>query len=80
MNPAKDGLFGGYRVGEILGAGSTSRVFSAVAPDGRRVALKVFEFHRNLPPDEGVLQRFVNEIGRVTKLRHASIVDVYDSG
>jgi len=65
-----------YRLGELLGAGSTGQVFEATHVDlERRVALKLLTARQ---PE--ALEAFRREAKMVAQLRHENIVAVHDFG
>jgi len=72
-------LSGRYEVGDRLGTGGMSTVYSAVDRTlERTVAVKVLAEH--LSDDERFVARFRREALAVAKLIHPNIVQVYDSG
>jgi serine/threonine-protein kinase len=68
---------GRYEVLEEVGHGGMATVYRARDPRlGRDVALKVI--HRHLRDNREIAQRFRHEAQAVAKLRHPSIVEIYD--
>lgn len=73
-------LFGGrYEVGEHIGHGGMSDVYSATDTLlGRNVALKVLRIE--MARDESFRERFRREAQNSSRLNHPNIVAVYDTG
>jgi hypothetical protein len=69
---------GPYRVGDVLGEGSTGIVYRAVDPQGRELALKVLREELSLSERER--SRFLEEATRLRRVRHPALVDVIDAG
>jgi hypothetical protein len=68
-----------YRIGKILGKGTTSMVFRATdANDGREVALKVMQPAYAQNDDD--VQRFVRAMQTMMPLSHPNLVRVYAAG
>jgi len=68
---------GRYEIIEELGHGGMATVYRAHDPRlGRDVALKVI--HRHLRDNGEIAQRFRHEARAVAKLKHPSIVEIYD--
>jgi serine/threonine protein kinase len=68
---------GRYEIVEELGHGGMATVYRAHDPRlGRDVALKVI--HRHLRDNGEIAQRFRHEARAVAKLKHPSIVEIYD--
>ncbi len=63
---------GRYRIVRLLAEGGFAKVFEALAPGGRRVAVKIQQF--------GEERRFLREAALCASLRHPGIVRVFDSG
>ncbi|HEX2163423.1 MAG TPA: protein kinase [Thermoanaerobaculia bacterium] len=76
---APETLSGRYEIGERLGSGGMSNVYSATDRIlERTVAVKVLAEH--LSDDERFVARFRREALAVAKLIHPNIVQVYDTG
>ncbi|RMH44289.1 MAG: serine/threonine protein kinase [Deltaproteobacteria bacterium] len=70
---------GSYRIVAALGKGGMGTVWEAEHELlGRRVAIKILD--RRHSGNETVKARFVNEARAVSRLKHPSIVEVYDFG
>ncbi|MEJ5918761.1 MULTISPECIES: Stk1 family PASTA domain-containing Ser/Thr kinase [unclassified Corynebacterium] len=72
-------LSGRYRLGELIGVGGMSDVYTA--DDvllGRRVAVK--KMRADLARDENFLERFRREAKNAARLNHSAIVAIYDTG
>jgi len=70
---------GRWLLGEEIGSGASGTVYRAVERQtGRAVALKILADH--LVEDADVRRRFEREAAALSRLDHASIVAVYDSG
>ncbi|GAC1596383.1 MAG: hypothetical protein NVS3B20_19690 [Polyangiales bacterium] len=70
-------ILGRYEIVEELGHGGMATVYRARDPRlGRDVALKVI--HRHLRDNAEIAQRFRHEARAVAKLKHPSIVEIYD--
>jgi serine/threonine protein kinase len=68
-----------YVVGERLGGGGFGEVFAATHNVvGRDVAIKILHANRCTDPD--AVRRFLDEARAVNKIRHKSIVDIFDFG
>ena len=73
-----DVVAGRYRLGEVIGRGGMSSVYSARDRNlGRDVALKLFAPQA---PDEGELKRQEAEIKMLATLNHPSLVTLFDAG
>ena len=73
-----DVVAGRYRLGEVIGRGGMSSVYSARDSNlGRDVALKLFAPQA---PDEGELKRQEAEIKMLATLNHPSLVTLFDAG
>ena len=72
-------LVPGYTLDSELGSGAFARVYLAhqVSLD-RKVALKVM--NPQLAVDKDLCERFISEARLVARLRHPSIVSIYDTG
>jgi serine/threonine-protein kinase len=68
---------GPFEIREILGEGGSAIVYASVL-DGREIALKVLRPELELDPRE--VDRFVQEAGRMRRVRHPSLVPVVDVG
>ncbi len=68
---------GGYLLGDVLGVGGMATVYSATAPDGERVAVKVLHPGRT---DQDEARRFRREFLTLRALRHPSVVQVFEAG
>ncbi|MET4144373.1 MULTISPECIES: serine/threonine-protein kinase [unclassified Arthrobacter] len=75
----KNEVVGGrYRLGEVIGRGGMSSVYSAHDENlGRDVALKLFAPQ---PPDAAELKRQEAEIQLLATLNHPSLVTLFDAG
>jgi hypothetical protein len=75
-------LGGRYRLGELLGVGSSAAVFAAVdvdaAADQPPLAVKVL--HAHLCQDEVTLQAFLREGAAAATVQHPNVVRVYGRG
>jgi serine/threonine-protein kinase len=70
---------GPYRVRELLGKAGQSAVYSAVAPEGRQVAIKLFP--ARLSENPAVVERFHRELRAVAPVsRHPNLVHILDTG
>ncbi|HEY9070064.1 MAG TPA: protein kinase [Candidatus Ozemobacteraceae bacterium] len=69
---------GDYRLDKLLGQGGMGQVYSAVAPDGKRYALKVM-IQESLESPE-LIERFDREMAIMAGLDHDNIVKVIDTG
>ncbi|HEY9356905.1 MAG TPA: serine/threonine-protein kinase [Arthrobacter sp.] len=73
-----DVIAGRYRLGEVVGRGGMSSVYSARDENlGRDVALKLFAPQA---PDAGELERQEAEIKMLATLNHPSLVTLFDAG
>lgn len=77
LGPNDPRLVGRYRVLALLGEGGMGRVYLAVGPDGRRVAVKRILPH--LAGDPGFRQRFALEVEAARKVAGAHTVRVVDA-
>jgi serine/threonine protein kinase len=72
-------LGGRYYIRRLCGEGAMGRVYEAHHVDiGRRVAIKIL--HSSFRHREEVVERFRREARAASKIGHANIVDVTDSG
>jgi serine/threonine protein kinase len=71
-------MLGGYRIGAKLGEGATATVYTAIAPDGTRWALKVL--NEDAARDQEFLARFKRESELAQKVLHPNIVQVRGFG
>jgi serine/threonine protein kinase len=69
---------GPYRVESVLGIGGMGRVYSAVGPDGERIALKMVK--ADLAADDIFRRRFEREVRVAQTVVHRHVVPVLDSG
>jgi serine/threonine-protein kinase len=70
---------GPYRVRELLGKAGQSAVYTAMAPEGREVAIKLFP--RRLAEDPAAVERFHRELRAIAPLsRHPHLVQILDTG
>ncbi|MEO6192202.1 MAG: serine/threonine-protein kinase [Thermoanaerobaculia bacterium] len=70
---------GPYRVRELLGKAGQSAVYSAVAPEGRQVAIKLFP--ARLSGNPAAVERFHLELRAVGPVsRHPNLVHILDTG
>jgi serine/threonine-protein kinase len=70
---------GPYRVRELLGKAGQSAVYSAVAPEGRQVAIKLFP--ARLSENPAAVERFHRELRAVAPVsRHPNLVHILDTG
>src|SRR6266516_2065280 len=69
---------GPYRVESLVGVGGMGRVYSALAPDGERVALKLVK--RDLAADQVFRRRFDREVRIARTIVHRHVVPVVDAG
>ena len=75
----RDDLGGRYYVRRLCGEGAMGRVYEAHHIDiGRRVAIKVL--HASFHTSADLVERFRREARAASKIGHANIVDVTDSG
>ncbi len=74
--------FAGYRVGRLLGRGSTGAVWAARDPRGGWVALKLLALDSGSGVDDWteLRGRFLDEAEVSRRLRHPDIVEVFDAG
>ena len=75
MSMMSDGI--PYKIKRLLGKGGMADVFEAEAPDGRRVAVKIF---RNEKGSHFLKERFMVEAKLLGTLYHPNIVRVHDYG
>ncbi|NLD99500.1 MAG: serine/threonine protein kinase [Fibrobacter sp.] len=72
-------VFGGYRLGKLLGQGGMGKVYEAIHEfTGRKVALKILNAATSR--DQTIVARFFQEIRALAKLVHPGIVRLYDAG
>jgi serine/threonine protein kinase len=69
---------GPYRVESLLGVGGMGRVYSAVDPEGERVALKLVK--ADLATDDIFRRRFEREVRIARTVVHPHVVPVVDAG
>jgi serine/threonine protein kinase len=69
---------GPYRVDGLLGVGGMGKVYSAVGPDGVRVALKIVK--EDLARDETFRKRFDREARIAQTVNNPHVVEVLDTG
>jgi serine/threonine-protein kinase len=70
---------GPYQVRELLGKAGQSAVYTAAAPEGRTVAIKLFP--RRLADDPAAVERFHRELRAIFPVsRHPSLVHLLDTG
>ncbi len=70
---------GPYRVQELLGKAGQSAVYTALAPEGREVAIKLFP--RRLADDPAAVERFHRELRAILPVsRHPNLVQLLDTG
>lgn len=68
-----------YKILQKIGAGNFAKVYLAIhMPTGRKVALKVIE-KRAVSSPKKLIQKVRREIGNLKKLRHRSVVEIYES-
>jgi hypothetical protein len=71
--------FAGYRIEGLLGRGGMGVVYRAEHPRlGATIALKVMD--PELASDEAFRERFVREARAAARIKHPSIVPIYDAG
>jgi serine/threonine-protein kinase len=71
--------FAGYRIEGLLGRGGMGVVYRAEHPrSGAGIALKVMA--PELATDEAFRERFVRETRLAARIRHPSIIPIYDAG
>lgn len=69
-----------YRLGEVIGAGTSSVVYRARHEAlGRDVALK-FLLHEGVSDNPRLVDRFLREIRAIAAIDHPSIVELHDGG
>ncbi len=80
MGPTLNGkTFGGYRLGEVLGSGSSSTVYTAEpSSGGDKVALRVFA--TDLSRDKNQTARLVADMQKACAVQHPNLVPVRDIG
>jgi serine/threonine protein kinase len=79
MPPALPETIGPYRIRELLGKAGQSAVYTAVAPEGRAVAIKLFP--PRLSEDPAAVERFHREMRAVAPVsRHPNLVQILDTG
>jgi serine/threonine protein kinase len=71
---------GPFTVSGVLGRGGMGVVFDAVAPDGRRVALKVIRPYGDPDRAELLIARFLREAKILEQLDHPGVVKLVASG
>jgi serine/threonine-protein kinase len=70
---------GPYRVRELLGKAGQAAVYTAVAPEGRTVAIKLFP--PRLSADPAAVERFHREMRAMVPIsRHPNLVQILDTG
>jgi serine/threonine-protein kinase len=70
---------GPYKVRELLGKAGQSAVYTAVAPEGRTVAVKLFP--RRLSEDPAAVERFHRELRAILPVsHHPHLVQLLDTG
>ncbi len=70
---------GKYRILENIGSSGIATVYRAYDPSlNREVALKVL--HAYFAQERELVQRFLDEMGTIARLRHPNIVPVYEYG
>ena len=69
---------GPYKIESLLGVGGMGRVYSAVGPDGGRVALKLVK--ADLATDDIFRRRFEREVRIARTVVHLHVVPVIDAG
>lgn len=68
-----------YKIVRLLGEGGMGQVYEAIdEPNGRRVAIKTLR--AELANDGEMLARFRNEARALITVRHAGLVEVYETG
>ena len=79
MPPELPESIGPFRVRELLGKAGQSAVYTAVAPEGRAVAIKLFPAALSATP--AAVQRFHREMRAFAPVsRHPNLVQVLDTG
>lgn len=74
-----DAMFGGWRIGEILGRGAMGEVYAAMhVTTGERAAVKVLNTFA--ADDPKLVRRFIREAEITSKLRGEHIVRVFEAG
>jgi serine/threonine-protein kinase len=70
---------GPYQIRELLGRAGQSAVYTAVAPEGREVAIKLFP--RRLAEEPAAVERFHRELRAILPVsRHPNLVQILDTG
>ncbi len=69
-------MFGDYRLEAVLGRGGCGTVYTGVAADGRRVAVKVLHEEGG----EEAVKRFLTEHDRLRQSDHSGLIRVYEPG
>jgi eukaryotic-like serine/threonine-protein kinase len=76
---SRDILIGNYKLTRLLGQGGMGAVYLGEHVEiGKRAAVKILK--PELAKDKESIARFLSEARLITRLRHPSIVDVYDCG
>jgi hypothetical protein len=70
-------MLGPYRVERLLGEGGMGRVYEAIDPTDRRVAVKVIG--RKLGGSEGATERFLREAKLASSIHHPRCVFVFEA-
>ena len=79
MPPELPETIGPFRVRELLGKAGQSAVYTAVAPEGRAVAIKLFPAALSATP--AAVERFHREMRALIPVsRHPNLVQVLDTG
>jgi serine/threonine protein kinase len=77
-DPAPGDVVGAYTIEDQLGEGGMGRVFKALGPDGRPVALKMVK--SEMAGDAIFLKRFRREAEVAQRIQHPNVVSVIETG
>jgi serine/threonine protein kinase len=77
-DPVPGGAVGAYTIESQLGEGGMGRVFKAVGPDGRPVAIKIVK--EEMAGDQIFLKRFRREAEIAQRIHHPNVVAVVETG
>ncbi len=77
LSCAEGSCLGHYRIGRLLGEGGMARVFTAVdTENGRDVAFKILK--PQYQADANYCTRFKREVESMARIRHESVVRIYE--
>jgi serine/threonine protein kinase len=76
--PTRGDTIAGYAVRRLIGTGRMGRVYEAISPDGREVALKLI--HPELLGEAVARRRFAHEARAANEVSNAHVVKVLETG